>query len=151
MYITGGIGAKHQGEAFGDAYELPNESAYAETCAGIGNALWNQRMHLLTGDGKYADVLEQVTYNGFLSGINRNELAMLTGNRKRDRQPDTDQDDVDHRITADVKGQLDADEDDQRLEHIAGSDEERVDHLFGFVFCGAAGRQEERVPRRVVH
>jgi hypothetical protein len=70
MYITGGIGAKHEGEAFGDAYDLPNESAYAETCAGIGNALWNQRMHLLTGEGKYADVLEQVTYNGFLSGIN---------------------------------------------------------------------------------
>jgi uncharacterized protein len=70
MYITGGIGAKHEGEAFGDAYDLPNESAYAETCAGIGNALWNERMHLLTGDGKYADVLEQVSYNGFLSGIN---------------------------------------------------------------------------------
>jgi len=70
MYVTGGIGAKHEGEAFGDAYDLPNESAYAETCAGIGNALWNHRMHLLTGEGKYADVVEQVTYNGFLSGIN---------------------------------------------------------------------------------
>ncbi|MEA2711111.1 MAG: uncharacterized protein QOF78_3712 [Phycisphaerales bacterium] len=70
MYITGGIGAKHEGEAFGDAYDLPNESAYAETCAGIGNALWNHRMNLLSGEGKYADVVEQVTYNGFLSGIN---------------------------------------------------------------------------------
>jgi DUF1680 family protein len=69
MYVTGGIGAKHEGEAFGDAYDLPNESAYAETCAGIGNALWNQRMLLLTGEGKYADLVEQVTYNGFLSGV----------------------------------------------------------------------------------
>ena len=52
MYVTGGVGAKHEGEAFGDAFELPNESAYAETCAGIGNALWNHRMNLLTGDGE---------------------------------------------------------------------------------------------------
>jgi DUF1680 family protein len=69
MYITGGIGAKHEGEAFGEPYELPNESAYAETCAGIGNALWNHRMNLLTGDGKFADVVEQASYNGFLSGV----------------------------------------------------------------------------------
>ena len=69
LYITGGTGAKHEGEAFGEAYELPNESAYAETCAGIGNMLWNQRMNLLTGDAKYADVLEKVLYNGFLSAV----------------------------------------------------------------------------------
>ena len=69
LYITGGIGSLHQGEAFGDPYQLPNESAYAETCAAIANALWNHRMFLLHGDGKYIDVLERVIYNGFLSGI----------------------------------------------------------------------------------
>ena len=69
LYLTGGIGARRQGEAFGDAYELPNRSAYAETCAAIANALWNHRMFLLTGDGQYIDVLERVIYNGFLSGV----------------------------------------------------------------------------------
>ena len=69
MHITGGVGARHSGEAFGDDYELPNESAYCETCAAIGNALWNQRMFLATGDPKYVDVLERVIYNGFLSGV----------------------------------------------------------------------------------
>ena len=69
MHLNGGIGARHQGEAFGDNYELPNESAYLETCAAIANALWNQRMFLLHGDAKYIDVLERVIYNGFLSGI----------------------------------------------------------------------------------
>ncbi len=69
LYLTGGIGARHGGEAFGDAYELPNESAYNETCAAIANALWNHRLFLLEGDGKYIDVVERVLYNGFLSGI----------------------------------------------------------------------------------
>ena len=69
LYITGGIGARGSGEAFGEKYELPNRSAYAETCAAIANALWNQRMFLLHGDAQYADVLERVLYNGFLSGI----------------------------------------------------------------------------------
>ncbi len=69
MHLTGGIGARAAGEAFGNAYELPNASAYNETCAAIANALWNQRMFLLHGDAKYVDVLERVIYNGFLSGI----------------------------------------------------------------------------------
>jgi hypothetical protein len=69
MYITGGIGARHGGESFGDAYELPNKSAYCETCAAIANAMWNHRMFLLHEDGKYLDVVERVIYNGFLSGI----------------------------------------------------------------------------------
>ena len=69
MYLTGGIGARHHGEAFGDDYELPNAEAYAETCAAIANALWNHRMFLLHGDAKYLDVLERTLYNGFLSGI----------------------------------------------------------------------------------
>lgn len=69
IYITGGIGARHRGEAFGDNYELPNESAYNETCAAIANCMWNQRMFLLKGDAKYYDVLERTLYNGFLAGI----------------------------------------------------------------------------------
>jgi DUF1680 family protein len=69
LYITGGVGARHAGEAFGDRFELPNDTAYCETCAAIGNALWNHRMNLLHGNGKYADVLERVIYNGFLSGV----------------------------------------------------------------------------------
>jgi DUF1680 family protein len=69
MYITGGLGARDEFEAFGDNYELPNSTAYAETCAAIGNALWNHRMFLLHGEGRYIDVLERVLYNGLLSGV----------------------------------------------------------------------------------
>ncbi|PKB18990.1 glycoside hydrolase family 127 protein [Flavobacterium sp. 5] len=69
LYITGGIGATGAGEAFGAAYELPNMSAYAETCAAIGNVYWNLRMFLLHGDSKYIDVLERTLYNGLLSGV----------------------------------------------------------------------------------
>jgi len=69
LYLTGGIGARHGGEAFGENYELPNATAYNETCAAIANALWNHRMFLLHGDAKYLDVLERILYNGFLSGV----------------------------------------------------------------------------------
>jgi DUF1680 family protein len=69
LYITGGIGARHEGESFGDNYELPNQTAYCETCAAIGSVYWNQRMFLLTGDTKYLDVLERTLYNGLIAGI----------------------------------------------------------------------------------
>lgn len=69
LYLTGGIGARHAGEAFGDNYELPNLTAYNETCAAIANAMWNHRLFLLEGDAKYIDVLERTLYNGFLSGV----------------------------------------------------------------------------------
>jgi len=69
MYITGGIGAKHEGEAFGENYELPNLTAYNETCAAIANVYWNYRMFLLYGDSKYIDVLERSLYNGVISGV----------------------------------------------------------------------------------
>jgi DUF1680 family protein len=69
LYLTGSIGASHGGEAFGAAYELPNASAYNETCAAIANSLWNHRMFLLHGDARYLDVLEVILYNGFLSGV----------------------------------------------------------------------------------
>jgi len=69
MYITGGIGAAGGIEGFGRAYELPNATAYCETCASIGYVLWNWRMFLLKGDSRYIDILERTLYNGFLSGV----------------------------------------------------------------------------------
>jgi uncharacterized protein len=69
LYVNGGVGAVPSGERFGDNYELPNTTAYNETCAAIANVFWNYRMFLLHGDSKYIDVLEKSLYNGLLSGI----------------------------------------------------------------------------------
>lgn len=69
LYITGGIGATSNGEAFGRNYELPNMSAYCETCAAIGNVYVNYRLFLLHGESKYYDVLERTLYNGLISGV----------------------------------------------------------------------------------
>lgn len=69
LYITGGIGATSNGEAFGKDYELPNMSAYCETCAAIGNVYFNYRMFLLHSESKYVDVLERSLYNGLISGV----------------------------------------------------------------------------------
>jgi len=69
MYVTGGVGASHAGEAFGADYDLPNEEAYAETCAAIGLVFWAHRMLQINGDGQYADVMERALYNGFLAGV----------------------------------------------------------------------------------
>lgn len=71
LYITGGIGAAAGHEGFGPKYDLPNMSAYNETCASIGNIYWNYRMFLLHGDSKYYDVLEQILYNGMISGVSQ--------------------------------------------------------------------------------
>ncbi len=72
MYITGGIGARHDGESFGDNYELPNLTAYSETCAAIGNVWWNHRLFLLEGGVKYYDIIERTLYNGLISGMSLN-------------------------------------------------------------------------------
>ncbi|MDZ4755404.1 MAG: glycoside hydrolase family 127 protein [Phycisphaerae bacterium] len=69
MHITGGIGAHAHNEGFGAAYELPNESAYLETCAAIANCMWNHRMFLRSGSSVPIDVLERTLYNGMLSGV----------------------------------------------------------------------------------
>lgn len=69
MYVQGGIGAVPSGERFGDNYQLPNTTAYNETCAAIGGVYWNQRMFMLHGDAKYIDVLEKMLYNGLISGV----------------------------------------------------------------------------------
>jgi len=69
LYVTGGIGARAFGEGFGDNYELPNMTAYCETCASVANVFWNYRLFLLHGDAKYIDVLERTLYNALLSGV----------------------------------------------------------------------------------
>lgn len=68
-YLTGGIGAREEGEAFGDAFELPSAEAYCETCAAIGSVLWNHRLFLSRGESKFMDVLEWTLYNGLLAGV----------------------------------------------------------------------------------
>ena len=69
LALNGSVGARPHGETFGANWELPNEGAYNETCAAIGNALWNERMFLMHGEAKYVDVLERAVYNGILSGV----------------------------------------------------------------------------------
>lgn len=69
MYITGGIGSRPEGEAFGENYELPNLTGYNETCAAIGNVYWNHRLHNISGNSDYFDVIERSLYNGLVSGL----------------------------------------------------------------------------------
>lgn len=74
MYLTGGIGARHHNESFGENYELPNLTAYSETCAAIGSVCWNERMFRLTGDAKYYHIVERTLYNALLAGISLDGL-----------------------------------------------------------------------------
>src|SRR5256884_601309 len=95
MYVTGGVGSRAAGEAFGDAYELPNYRAYGESCAAIGNMMWNWRMLAATGDAKFTDVIERALYNGINSGMSldgtlycyRNPLAFDPSNGDKIRNP----------------------------------------------------------------
>jgi DUF1680 family protein len=99
MYVTGGVGSRSDGEAFGDAYELPNFRAYGESCAAIGNMMWNWRMLAVTGEAKFTDVIERALYNGINSGMSldgtlycyRNPLAFdpSTGDKIRNTWYDT--------------------------------------------------------------
>ncbi len=68
-YLTGGVGSKSSNEGFGEPYDLPNHTAYCETCSSIGFILWNERMFRATGESKYIDLMEKTLYNAFLSGI----------------------------------------------------------------------------------
>lgn len=91
MYVTGGVGSRESGEAIGEPYELPNEQAYTETCAAIGNYMWNWRMLMLTKEARFADTLERALYNGVLSGVSlsgdlyfyRNPLSSLGRTERR--------------------------------------------------------------------
>lgn len=99
MYVSGGVGSRSEGEAFGDAYELPNFRAYGESCAAIGNMMWSWRMLSATGDAKFTDVIERALYNGINSGMSldgtlycyRNPLAFdpSTGDKIRNPWYDT--------------------------------------------------------------
>jgi uncharacterized protein len=68
-YLTGGLGAHHRDEAFGEPYELPPDRCYGETCAAIASIQWNWRMLLATGEARHADLIERTLYNGFLAGL----------------------------------------------------------------------------------
>ncbi|QLG27810.1 glycoside hydrolase family 127 protein [Halorarum halophilum] len=68
-YVTGGIGPERAHEGFTDDYDLPNATAYAETCAAVGSVMWNERMARLTGESRFVDALETALYNGFLAGV----------------------------------------------------------------------------------
>ncbi|GAB3642486.1 glycoside hydrolase family 127 protein [Spirosoma arcticum] len=80
MYLTGGIGSSGHNEGFTDDFDLPNASAYCETCASVGMVFWNQRMNLLTGESKYIDVLERSLYNGALDGLSLSGDRFFYGN-----------------------------------------------------------------------
>lgn len=69
LYLTGGVGSRAAGEAFGEPYELPNSQAYTESCAAIANMMWNWRMLAASGDSRYVDVIERALYNGINSGM----------------------------------------------------------------------------------
>lgn len=79
-YVTGGIGSSAANEGFGADYELPNETAYAESCANIGSFIWNSRMNQLYGDSKYADVMERTLYNSIISCVNFDGDKFFYGN-----------------------------------------------------------------------
>jgi uncharacterized protein len=94
-YLTGGIGSRHHDESIGDSYELPPDRAYCETCAAVASIMWNWRMLLVTGESRFADLMERTLYNGFLSGISldgesffyTNPLQSRVGARRHDWNP----------------------------------------------------------------
>ena len=96
MYITGGVGSRAAGESIGEPFELPNAQAYGESCAAIGNMMWNWRMLAVTGESRFADVIERALYNGINSGMSlsgtlycyRNPLES-TGEKIRNEWYDT--------------------------------------------------------------
>jgi DUF1680 family protein len=92
LYITGGIGSSATGEAFGKPYELPNMTAYNETCASVGMDYWNHRLFLLYGDAKYVDIMERTLYNGLMSGVSLDGKTFfypnpLESNGQHERSP----------------------------------------------------------------
>ena len=84
IYITGGLGARYEGEAFGEPYELPNARAYAETCAAIASVMWNWRMFQIDGDPRYMELLEWTLYNAVLPGISLDGKQYFYVNPLRD-------------------------------------------------------------------
>lgn len=89
-HLTGGLGAHHDEEDFGDPYELPNERAYCETCAAIASVQWSWRMALLTGEARYSDLIERTLFNGFLAGVSLDGERWLYVNPLQVRDGHTD-------------------------------------------------------------
>ena len=89
-HLTGGLGAHHDWEDFGDPYELPNERAYCETCAAIASVQWSWRMALLTGEARYSDLIERTLFNGFLAGVSLDGERWLYVNPLQVRDGHTD-------------------------------------------------------------
>lgn len=86
-YLTGGVGSRHIDEAFGDAYELPPDRAYCETCAAIASIHWNWRLLLVTGEARFADLIERTLYNGFLGGVGLDGRSFFYVNPLHARDP----------------------------------------------------------------
>jgi DUF1680 family protein len=80
LYLTGGVGSRHMDEAIGDSYELPPDRAYCETCASIASIMWNWRLLLVSGESRFADLIERTLYNGFLSGISMDGRSFFYAN-----------------------------------------------------------------------
>ena len=92
LYVQGGAGAVGSGERYGDNYELPNGTAYNETCAAIANVYWNQRMFQLHGESKYIDILEKILYNGLISGVGLDGKSFFYTNAMEIRNSTTHRD-----------------------------------------------------------
>lgn len=86
-YITGGQGARHEGESYGEAYELPNDRAYCETCAAFAAIMLSWRLLLITGQSRYADFMERLLYNAFLAGIGADGESFFYVNPLQARSP----------------------------------------------------------------
>ena len=86
-HLTGGIGSRHKDEAFGDAYELPPDRAYCETCAAIASIMWNWRLLLVTGEAVYAELMERILYNGFLASVGLDGASFFYVNPLQSREP----------------------------------------------------------------
>jgi hypothetical protein len=90
-YLTGGLGSRHKDEAFGDAYELPPDRAYCETCAAIASIMWNWRLLLATGEAAYAEVMERTLYNAFLASVGLDGTSFFYVNPLQSRGPSSRQ------------------------------------------------------------
>jgi DUF1680 family protein len=88
LYLTGGVGSRHEGEAIGDPYELPPDRAYCETCASIASIMWNWRLLLVTGESRFADLIERTLYNGFLAGHSLDGRSFFYANPLQSRGGD---------------------------------------------------------------
>jgi uncharacterized protein len=86
-YLTGGVGSRHEDEAFGEPFELPPDHAYCETCAAIASIMWNWRLLLVTGEARFAELIERILYNGFLAALGFDGTSFYYVNPLQNRAP----------------------------------------------------------------